>query len=237
MEMETGFDLFDELLQYHHADWSMRQRYNRMYGLLDRTAKQLTADFAAEYTSLFARLYALCASSKFKYRKPLEIFRINARRVMRETYVPDTHDYLFDLKALCEYISYFYNTPIPAEILKLLPGQWREFPQNTHALYAAKRIRLVVQKWDEHFIYGYDEEMPDDHSVLVDYHGQNHYFSSIIDQIHTGTQLNLLDVNLINVNDEDDTLTYLPKLIVLEPDFLIDISSLSACVESWDLLN
>ena len=233
MEMETGFDLFDELLQYHHADWSMRQRYNRMYGLLDRTAKQLTADFAAEYTSLFARLYALCASSKFKYRKPLEIFRINARRVMRETYVPDTHDYLFDLKALCEYISYFYNTPIPAEILKLLPGQWREFPQNTHALYAAKRIRLVVQKWDEHFIYGYDEEMPDDHSVLVDYHGQNHYFSSIIDQIHTGTQLNLLDVNLINVNDEDDTLTYLPKLIVLEPDFLIDISSLSACVESW----
>ena len=233
MEMENGYDLFDELLQYHHANWSMRLRYNHMHNLLDRTAKQLTADYAAEYTSLFARLYALCSSTKFRYRKPLEIFCINSRRVMRETYTPDLHDYLFDLKALCEYIAYFYNTPIPTEILKLLPGQWREYPEGRQTLYAAKQIRLVVQKWDENYIYGHDEEIPTDQLIKVDFHSQSNLFSNITEQIHIGTQLNLLDVSLVHENEDDESFIYRPRLIVLEPDFLIDISALAACVESW----
>jgi len=117
---------------------------------------------------------------------------------MRETYTPDLHDYLFDLKALCEYIAYFYNTPIPTEILKLLPGQWREYPEGRQTLYAAKQIRLVVQKWDENYIYGHDEEIPTDQLIKVDFHSQSNLFSYITEQIHIGTQLNLLDVSLVH---------------------------------------
>ena len=235
MEKENGLDLFDELLQYHHANWSMHQRYVRMNGMLDRLTKQLTQDFAAEYTSLFARLYALCLQSQYPYQRPIELFRINARRVMREEYNPNEHDYLYDLKALCEFIAFFYKTPVPVEIRKILPDSWREFPKDKHQVYAAKRIRMVVESWDDQYIYGRDEELPQDQPIRVSYRLGNEFFSRLPQQIHVGSQLNLLDVSMqlndAEKTDNDNRLSYIPRLIVLEPDFLIDISSLAACFE------
>lgn len=254
MEKENGLDLFAELLEYHKADWSHRVRYSRMNGLLDRMTKELTASFAAEYTSLYARLFALCRQTQFRYQRPVEIFRLNARRVMKEEYAPNEHDYLYDLKALCEFISFFYKVTIPTPLLKILPQGWREFAPGQHTLYAAKRIRMVVDHWDDQFIYGHDDEFPHEEQLMaVDYKCQYGIFSNLPEQMHCGTQLNLLDVkvassvneaslqnNLDNPQDGNSAseitevhFVYEPRLIVLEPDFLIDISSLSACLESY----
>lgn len=230
---ETGQDLFSELLEYHHADFTTRQRYARLNGLLDRSTKILTADFGAEYTSLYARLFALCRKTDYRYQKPIQIFRLNARRVLNESYEPDEHDYLYDLKALCEFVSFFFKTPVPAEIRKLLPGGWREFAKDKNFVYAAKRIRFVVDHWDEEFIYGHDEEFPSDFPFKVDFNKQNGYFQKLPEFIHTGSQLNLLDVKIDTTTAHEDEPVYIPNLIVYEPDFLIDISSLSACVESY----
>lgn len=233
MERENGLDMFAELLEYHEAAWSHRVRYTRLNGLLDRATKELTADYAAEYTSLYARLFALCRQTKYKYQRPIEIFRLNARRVMKEEYAPNEHDYLYDLKALCEFLSFFYDTPVPAPLRKILPQGWREFSSNRQAIYAAKQIRIVVDHWDEHFIYGLDEEFTqEDALIAIDYKSQNGLFTALPQQIHTGTQLNILDVKVC-AGDEEGQLIYRPRLIVLEPDFLIDISALSACLESY----
>ncbi|MCQ2268113.1 MAG: AAA domain-containing protein [Bacteroidaceae bacterium] len=229
MELENGLDLFAELLEYHHAEWSQKMRYTRMNGLLDRVTKQLTAQYAAEYTSLYARLYALCRQSQYKYQRPIELFRLNARRVIHEEYSPDEHDYLFDFKALCEFISFFYNTPIPAPIRKVLPEGWREFKTGKQGIYAAKRIRFIVESWDEKFLYGQDEAYPQEELIRVDYLSHQNIFQAITSQIHVGSQLNLLDVKIV------EDWIYQPRLIVLEPDFLLDISSLSSCVEAYGI--
>ena len=230
MEKENGQDLFEELLEYHHANWNCKLKYNRMNSLLDRVSKSLTAEFVAEYTSLYARLYALCRQAKYPYKQSIEIFRLNARRVQRGEYTPNEHDYLFDLKALCEFISFFYKTPLPIAIRKLLPDEWREFSQDKQQIYAAKRMRVVVSHHDDQFIYARNEEDPDETFIQIDYHSQNDAFQKLTEQIHEGTQLNLLDVK---VGSSDEIMVYYPRLIVLEPDFLLDISTLSACVESY----
>lgn len=230
---ENGLDIFSELLEYHHADFTNRQRYARLNSLLDRTTKLLTADFGAEYTSLYARLFALCKQANYKYQKSIELFRLNARRVLKDEYEPNEHDYLYDFKALCEFISFFFKTPIPAEIRKLLPEGWREFSKNKTTVYAAKRIRFVVENWDEQYLYGHDEEFPSDFPIRVDYNQQNGYFQQLPQFIHTGSQLNLLDVKIDPTTSLEGEPVYIPNHIVYEPDFLIDVSSLSACVESY----
>lgn len=233
MEQALGYDLFQEILEYHQADWTQKVRYTRLNGLLDRATKQLTAHFAAEYTSLYARLFVLCRQANYMYKRPIELFRLNARRVIKEEYTPNEHDYIYDLKALCEFISFFYNTPIPAAIRKILPKGWREFKDREQQLYAAKRMRVVVNAWDNTFIYVFDEETDQENPLVVNYTTEiSTYFNELKNQIHVGTQLNLLDVK-VYLDNETEKFIYTPRLIVLEPDFLIDISALSACLENY----
>lgn len=229
--METVCEeIFDELLQYHRADWSMKQRYNRLYRLLDRVCKDLTRSFAAEYTSLFARLYALNTQSKYPHRVPIELFRVNAQKVRTNQYQPTEQDYLYDLKALCEFISYFYHTPLPAAIRALLPDGWRSYPQKESNGLTFKRLRFVVDSWDAYYIYGHTDEWTAQELQQVEYHISTDVFSELPKQLFPGVEINLLETG---VSQAENVLTFHPKLIILEPDYLIDVSSLTACIETY----
>lgn len=226
---EKAAELFDELLQYHHRTDDMQKRYAALYSLLDRLAKELTAEYAAEYTSLFARLYALCRQEKYPHITPIELFRSNARRVMRGEYAPEEADYLYDLKALCEFISWFFHEPVPAAIRKMLPDGWRAFRPQEYTTPLVQKIRFVVESWDDTYIYGHAENDPGELQQRVDYHIGEGIFACLPDQLYTGAQVNLLEVKTENGTEQ----TFHPRIIVLEPDFLIDVSSLSACLQTY----
>ena len=221
-------EYFDELMQYHHAAWEYPQKYGRMLSLLDRLTKEITRQYAAEYTSLYARLFAICAQMHYTNNGAINLFRINAIKVRKGTYSPNEHDYLFDLKALAEFISFTTGSNVPVPLRKMLPDGWREFKQSATVAFQLPKIRIVVEKWDENYVYGYDEEFPQQ-QIRVNYHIGDSLFSELPQQLFAGVQLNLLNVKI-----EDEI--YYPQLIVLEPDYLIDISSLSACKELYGQL-
>ena len=106
-------NLFDEIWQYHQSALALTEKYSRLYSLLDRMCKQLTAGYGTDFSNLFSRLYALCRHTGLK-RTAIERFRMNARQVMRGEMIPDEETYLYDLKDLCEAVSHFYQTKIPA---------------------------------------------------------------------------------------------------------------------------
>lgn len=222
----TDTSLFDEIYNYHISGLPYKERYKRLYMLLDRITKQLTADSAAEYTSLFSRLYALCRLKNYPLRT-IELFRVNARKVLRDERTPEEEDYLYDLKALCEAVSFFYDLKIPLKLKARLPQKWRNFTDEPVYKAIYKKTRLVVSRWDNTFIYGFreEDEAENKQEVKVAY---AEYFSSLVenDMLYEGVQLNLLSV--VVKND-----IFYPSLIVLEPDYLIDISSLAACMQSY----
>lgn len=91
-----------------------------------------------------------------------------------------------------------------------------------------KRIRLTVESWDEKFIYGYDKEKPkESHPLLRVLHQNNPSSTGILEWLNPETQLNLLSVTT------DETQTLIPELIILEPDYLIDISALAECHQNY----
>lgn len=218
-------ELFDEILTYHRSTLSLEEKYSRLYNLLDRVCKELTARFDSDFSNLFSRLYALCTHTGMR-RGAIEQFRIHARRILHHEEIPDEENYLYDLKALCEAISHFYRQPIPATLTGILPREWRSLPSAPHNHPIAKRIRIVVERWDDAYIYGYSDAFPDEQLLCIDYHSCP-YFAEIGELLFQGAQLNLLTVH------RDDEQRLCPEIIVLEPDYLLDISSLAECLQSY----
>lgn len=222
----TKETIFDEIYNYHISGLPYKERYKRLYALLDRVTKELTSDSAAEYTSLFSRLYALCRLKNYPMRT-IEIFRVNARKIITGIILPEEDDYLYDLKALCEAVAFFYNLSIPLKLKVRLPQKWRNFTDEPVYKPIYIKTRMIVSHWDNTFIYGFreEDEANSKEEIKVAY---AEYFSSLTenDQLYEGVQLNLLSV--VVKND-----IFYPSLIILEPDFLIDISSLAACMQSY----
>ena len=217
--------LFDEILQYHQSSLTLVEKYSRLYNLLDRVCKQLTADYDTDFSNLFSRLYAICRQTGWK-RTAIERFRMNARQVMRGETTPHEEDYLYDLKALCEAISHFYQTEIPQCLATTLPVQWRSQANTLHTGSTAKRIRMVVDYWDEQFIYGCTDKGEEDAFVKVNY-TEYEPFQHIPELLYEGAQLNLLTTSI------DEEGIFYPEQIVLEPDYLIDISALAECMQHY----
>ncbi len=213
---------FDEIYDCHTAPVPYIERYKRLYGLLDRLTKELTKDYAASYTSLFSRLYALCRMRKYPSRT-IELFRVNAKKVMRGEYQPTEDDYLYDLKALCEAVGFFLQRDIPLKLKAVIPVKWRNFTNEPVYKPIYKKLRVVVARWDDDFIYALREGDGAGEELRVVY---AEHFASLKEMLYEGAQLNLLSVTVKGG-------FFIPALIVLEPDFIVDVSALSACKKNY----
>ena len=91
-----------------------------------------------------------------------------------------------------------------------------------------KRIRLIVENITADFLYGYDAEKAKAPTLLKIDYLSNNTFLSLKEQCRKGTQLNLLS------STERDGILY-PAHIIYEPDFLIDVSTLSAQIKSYGI--
>lgn len=217
--------MFDEIILYHRSSLTMKEKYVRLYDLLDRMCKELTADFGSDFSNLFSRLYALCNQTGFR-RNAIEHFRINARRIQRGEQMPDAESYGYDLKALCEAVSHFYHTPIPLELVAELPAEWRSLKTEANNDKLAKRIRFVVKEWDDKYVYGFSDNLPNDEPLKASYTHEPD-FVNLNELLYEGAQLNLLSVT----TTENGVL--IPELIVLEPDYLVDVSALADSFQSY----
>jgi len=222
----SGIAFFEELEETHHEPDSIKDKYLKMRSLLERVCKDLTANERIQFSNLFSRLNYICEKTKLDKYKTFQIntFRINANNVLHADSEPTKEDYLQDLKALCNALSHFYNAVIPSTLSIVFP-QKDYYKPKTKPVNKYNRIRVEVSSVDEQFIYGFDEENPTEEPIKIKHHvpGVNEEFNDTVDKLWNGCQLNLIDVTV------DEQGIYLPEFIILEPDYLIDISSLAEC--------
>ncbi len=133
------------------------------------------------------------------------------RHSNRKDGVLTRQDLRYDIRALALFISAVFNEDIPHELVTRIPTNGR--PTNLALHINQRYVRCVVSYWDEKYIYA----TTDDGSVCIQTDDE-----TLRPLLTEGMQLNLLDCHR-------EGQTILPKLIVVEPDFLVDISSLAAC--------
>lgn len=225
----TGADYFVELTELHHDENALKDKYPGLRSLLERVCKDLTADEGLQFSNLFARLNYVCEKTRYDRRKTFEInkLRINANKMLHEGWIPDTSDYAYNLKALCEWLSFVFDVEIPTELNQFLPKGFHYKPKPRKEKTA--RMRVEVMGVDEQYIYVQDEANPTEEPVKVRHHvaNVNEEFNDTVDGLWPGSQLNLIDVEV----DENGILT--PEMIILEPDYLLDISSLAECMKEY----
>lgn len=226
----NGIEFFDDLIEIHNGQNSITDKYPKLRSLLERVCKDLTANESIQFSNLFSRLNYVCEKTNLDRRKTFQIntLRINANNVLHADFKPTQEDYLQNLKALCNALSHFYGISIPKTLSDILPKTDFYKPKQRQGK-KYDRIRIEVSSTDEQFIYAFDEENPTEEPIKVKHHvsGINEEFNTTIGKLWKGCQLNLIDVTV------DEQGIYLPDLIILEPDYLLDISSLAECMKDY----
>jgi hypothetical protein len=226
----SGLEFFDDLIEIHNEQNSITDKYPKLRSLLERVCKDITKDESIQFSNLFSRLNYVCEKTKLDRRKTFQIntLRINANNVLHSDFKPTQDDYLQNLKALCFALSHFYSIDIPNVLLAVLPKTDYYKPKQRQGK-KYDRIRIEVSETDDQYIYAFDEENPTEEPIKIKHHvsGINEEFNSTITKIWKGCQLNLIDVTI------DEQGIYLPDLIILEPDYLLDISSLAECMKEY----
>jgi hypothetical protein len=131
-----------------------------------------------------------------------------------------------DCKALAVFISMVFHTQIPSLVVANISFAPRKHHLQQHIDY--KYIRCIVEDWDETYLYVTVDQDGCTKPLTVDYVNTKEYIdlSYLKDIIHVGTQLNLLDCTM-------EKGVAVPRVVVVEPDYLLDISSIAACFEDY----
>jgi len=177
------------------------------------------------FGNLSSQVDSLC---KQFHIKPQDAVAIHLMRRHSNSIAPILHnDLLYDCRALALFISAVFNTSIPSFLVGKIPTEGRRTANIQIANY--KYIRCTVQSWDDKYIkVNVLNQECGEEEVLIDYiNTPEHIDLSYIRKILCeGMQLNLLDCNVTRKR-------IVPRIIVVEPDFLVDISSIANCFEDY----
>ena len=139
-----------------------------------------------------------------------------ANRFMHETLVLSSREvWMQDVRALALFISAVCQADVPDELLRLIPHH-QSLAEAAPSVDLRYR-RCIVGRWDENTI---DAETADGGRVEIDY-TEHPYLRKILRE---GMQLNLLDSHV-----EGEKLQ--PAIVVVEPDFLLDVSTVARCFQ------
>lgn len=144
------------------------------------------------------------------------------RRHSNRTEVLSQQDLLYDVRALCLFLSAVFSVGIPSRLVRVIPTENRPTEQALHINH--DYIRCIVRQWDSHSILA----DTNDGEIVVNYDHQERGtdLSYLHKLLREGMQLNLLDCHV-------DGNSVSPRLVVVEPDFLIDVSSIARCFNGY----
>ena len=209
----------------------LRHRYRALRECFERMVREQMQNVALQATDLSARINYLATQFALEgsVKNALHTFRLTSNDVMNHRKEPTSEEFLRDVASVSEALRVIFHTPIPKELKEILPKRASKSSMKREKIELTRRIRVCFDYADEEFMYVHPvDEVSEEHwRVRYNQMGINEEFTEGISAFWRHAQLNLLDVKL----HEDGT--YTPSFIVLEPDYLLDISSLAECYRDY----
>lgn len=214
-----------ELEEIEIADFTIREKYIRLKQILDRCSKEITQTEFLQFSSLFARLVYI--AQQYDFPPKLEWQLQNIRKCATTL--------LKDKESIIELEEYKLAKAIIVRFLSFLAREQAIEEKNGQYMTNIEKLSLdcfrvqVLEIDRDKEILRCRSEILSGQDLFVRYNvlTVNDIFTSTIDQLWIGAQLNLIDCKV------DDEGNYIPKIFVLEPDYLIDASSLAECFQSY----
>ncbi|WP_455062125.1 DEAD/DEAH box helicase [Prevotella sp.] len=177
------------------------------------------------FGNLSSQVEALCRLHHIAPKDVVAIHKMRRHSNSAAPILPD--DIAYDCRALALFVSAVFQEAIPDTLVGKLPTHGRITENIQIADY--RYIRCIVRAWDEQTIQvAVINQDSSEELLTVDYMNTAEYvdFSYLRSLLREGMQLNLLDCTVTRKK-------VIPRLIVVEPDYLVDISSIANCFESY----
>lgn len=228
-EVEVATNFFKEL----ETAVSLRPDYRRIYQsfnqVFQKFINQQTSKTRLNLGGAFAKTDYLLKEHKAS-RKLVKTTNDTRVRLRKNYEMPESELQkfcLFDLKNLCQFIAFICDCNIPESLVALFPTE--KAPSFT-PLLVGECMRVIVEQWDDDYVYVQAEEGPDEKLTKVCYSQGNAIYdfdwSYLKEMFYEGAQLNLVHPR------KDDGVIY-PELIIFEPDYLVNISTVAHCFTNY----
>lgn len=185
------------------------------------------------YGNLFSQVDFLCRKCNVRLSDRIAVQAM--RRHTNGVEQVEKADFMYDMRALCRFISAVTGDDVPGELLRVLPAD-DKIHDRVEGL-DVRYVRCIVRSWDEGYAYVSAEKGLDGRLLAVDLSGEDLVY--VRKMLREGMQMNLLDCKIDNLPHSISTApdgtesVVVPGLVVVEPDYLVDISSIAACFKKY----
>lgn len=225
MNSQNGTRYLEEVLAIQQTNKPIVSKYLDLKRVVENLAFELTKNESLQFSNLFSKLSFIC--NTYKVSTKIHSFRATVKKVETQSYQPEELEYFTHLMYVSEFIASIYEVMTPAELMYFFPA--KAFYTNkitTRKRIKKMRVQVIEIKMDC-LICDYEEVEDGEYiTVRIDEDGINERFKST-SKFWIGAQLNLINVSV----DEEDI--YHPRFIILEPDYLINISSIAECFQDY----
>lgn len=209
----------------------LARRYRQLREALERVMRQQMMGTGLQATDLAARINYVATQFALDGREQnqLHTFRLTSNDILNHRKESSEQEFLRDLRAVAYAYRKIFHEDIPPKLYTLLPKQETTPAVKREKETRIRRIRVCFDYADESYLYVRPIDVLEEEPVKVNYNkpGVNEEFKDTVEELWRYAQLNLLDVIV------DDNGVYTPSFIVLEPDYLLDISSLAECYKDY----
>lgn len=185
------------------------------------------------YGNLFSQVDFLCRKCNVRLSDRIAVQAM--RRHTNGVEQVEKADFMYDMRALCRFISAVTGDDVPGELLRVLPAD-DKIHDRVEGL-DVRYVRCIVRSWDEGYAYVSAEKGLDGRLLAVDLSGEDLVY--VRKMLREGMQMNLLDCKIDNLPHSISTApdgtesVVVPGLVVVEPDYLVDISSIATCFKEY----
>jgi len=206
-----------------------------LYRLLNKLFVLYTEDEKLQFTTLFSRIAYVSqrANLPAELQFFIHTFRKQAQRALRQNTPVDQQLPVLGVRVVCQTIQFLWEETPPGSLREFVANQWpQEFrPVPVAAFYPALRAVITgVEPALRQMIVQVAEMPGETLRVQYDIADRNENFNPSIALIQEVFSLPLT-VNLLDVEvDKEGVLR--PKGIVIEPDYLVDVTAVAECFKN-----
>lgn len=213
-----------EILEIDKKELNFNEKLFELKKLLERLSRELTSQESIQFPTLFSRLVFLAQKNELpkQLEWKLQNLRVLAKetRKNREKQLTET-EYRRQERAMLDFLHHLSGKTV---------GTDNSLISETININDEKTLRVQIQHIDREKaeIECLAEKFPGT-TITLRYNisPDNDALNSSVSRFWEGAQLNLIDFSI----DKNGCL--IPKLIVLEPDYLIDASAIAECFHDY----
>ena len=218
MTVDIATQLYQRVEELAHLDADAADVRNKnLHSVLAQVCYEGVKDTGMAFGNLFSQVDYLCRAHAVKSADMADIQTM--RRHSNDAEPVTSADWAYDLQALARLISAVTSTSIPSALTAQLP-RTRRPADHSHTI-SRRYLRCVVASFDDSIIHVYAEIGGQSATFAVDYTAHS-YLRPLL---RSGMQLNLIDCS------GEEQLE--PSIIVVEPDYLVDISQIARCFTEY----